>query len=323
MVKRTIIGLFAALLFLSIIPKAQAQLKCSLQGLDGPVSVLVAAGSTWAVGFNNNMVSNLNNTKAQEGVCMGGGTTVSTGLSNPWGLTYDGTYIWVSNYGNGTVVKFNPANGDIAGTYSSYGTGPKGITWDGAHIWVVNSTSDTVVEINPSNGDEVASYTITSNGWDAAFDGTNVWVTSGGNDTITVINTVTSSHYTITDSGCGPGWEAFDGTHMWVGCYDSKSVRGYNVSNGSLYAAVGATGHAGVEGLVYIPPCCTGTAQPTIAGITWNGSVFAFNPSSPPADATFYGQITDSPNCYGLAYIGDDYYWAANWNQNYLQVLYF
>jgi YVTN family beta-propeller protein len=320
MIKRSMIGLFAALVFLWCSPKARAQTfvdECSVSGLDGPVSVSYLAGTIWAVGFNNNMVSNLKYDSTNN-TCSGAGVLVDTG-TNPWGLSYDGTNIWVTNYGSDNITVFNATSGSPVATYSSQGTGPKGITYDGTYMWVVNSTSNTVAKILASNGDLAGSFSITSNGWDAAFDGTNVWVTSGGDDTITVINVKTGSVQTITDSGCGPGWEAFDGTHMWVGCYDSKSVRGYTVSNLALYANVGATGHAGVEGIIHVQT----DASNIIVGVTWNGSMFYFNIASPPASATWLGQISGGPNCYGLAWFPNtDYFYVASWSQNLLWLIY-
>jgi hypothetical protein len=317
---KKLIGLFAALVFLCCSPKARAQTfvdECNVSGLDGPVSVSYLAGTVWAVGFNNNMVSNLKYNSTNN-TCSGGGILVSTG-SNPWGLAYDGTNIWVTNYGSNDITVFKATSGAYVTTYSSQGTGPKGITYDGAYMWVVNSTSNNVAKILDSNGDLAGSFPITSNGWDAAFDGTRVWVTSGGDNAITVFNSNGSVEWPLTDSGCGPGWLAFDGSHMWVGCYDSKSVRGYNVSTGTLYAAVGATGHAGVEGIIHVQT----DASNIIVGVTWNGSMFYFDIASPPASATWLGQISGGPNCYGLAWLpGTDYFYVASWSQNLLWLIY-
>jgi len=56
------------------------------------------------------------------------------GGNNPWNICFDGTNIWVANWGSNTVTKLN-ANGSLLGTYT-VGQYPFGICFDGTNIWI-------------------------------------------------------------------------------------------------------------------------------------------------------------------------------------------
>ena len=56
---------------------------------------------------------------------------------------FDGTYLWVVNNGDSTVVKMTPATGSIVTTYAT-GKGPFSVAFDGVKIWVPNFASDSV-----------------------------------------------------------------------------------------------------------------------------------------------------------------------------------
>jgi DNA-binding beta-propeller fold protein YncE len=294
MIKRSMIGLFAALLYLSFSPKAQAQtVECSL-AVPQPVSVIYGTapnGYTFATSWNSDYVyaihwgPGLSDCNIVEEIPVG---------SNSWGLAFDGTYIWASLYNANSVAQIDAGTLEVVHTYPTNGSGPKGVTWDGTYIWVVNSESNTISKINTANGVVSGPYgAIGESPWTAVYDGTRIWVTSGPSNQVTVLNENGSVQWTLSDSGCGQNWLAQDTAgHMWVACYSSKSVRGYSITTGALYAAVGATGHGGIEGLT--------TTSNTVVGVTWSGSLFDFSFTSPPTDATFIGTISGSPNCYDI-----------------------
>jgi len=68
----------------------------------------------------------------------------------PWGITFDGLHIWVSNIGN-SVVRLRPGNGMIEHRYQTQtGANPRGILFDGTSIWVANELDNTVTKITPT-----------------------------------------------------------------------------------------------------------------------------------------------------------------------------
>jgi DNA-binding beta-propeller fold protein YncE len=63
----------------------------------------------------------------------------------PWGIAFDGTNMWVTNYGDNTVTELSPT-GATLGTFP-VGNAPRGIAFDGTHMWVANMGDGTVTEL--------------------------------------------------------------------------------------------------------------------------------------------------------------------------------
>ena len=57
--------------------------------------------------------------------------------SSPSYVAFDGTNIWVTNYGDNTVVKPRVSDGVSLGVFPT-GNSPEGIAFDGNSIWVAN-----------------------------------------------------------------------------------------------------------------------------------------------------------------------------------------
>jgi len=55
----------------------------------------------------------------------------------PFGVTFAGATIWVTNKGSNTVTKLQTNDGGLLGTFG-VGAGPQGLAFDGANIWVAN-----------------------------------------------------------------------------------------------------------------------------------------------------------------------------------------
>jgi hypothetical protein len=56
--------------------------------------------------------------------------------SNPEGVAFDGTDIWVANYSSGTVTKLQASTGKVLGTFAV--PGAFDVAFDGANIWVTD-----------------------------------------------------------------------------------------------------------------------------------------------------------------------------------------
>ena len=64
----------------------------------------------------------------------------------PGSLSSDGTHVWVTNAGGGTVTELDASTGAVVQTIP-VGTNPVGVSSDGTHVWVANDGSGTVSEI--------------------------------------------------------------------------------------------------------------------------------------------------------------------------------
>ena len=62
--------------------------------------------------------------------------TIGVG-SSPVGVSSDGTHVWVSNEGGGTVTELDASTGAVVQTIG-VGSAPDGVSSDGTHVWVAN-----------------------------------------------------------------------------------------------------------------------------------------------------------------------------------------
>jgi DNA-binding beta-propeller fold protein YncE len=66
--------------------------------------------------------------------------------TQPYGVAFDGTNIWVANGGSNTVTKLTANTGAVVGTYSA-GSVLVAVAFDGTNIWVANAGGNTVSKI--------------------------------------------------------------------------------------------------------------------------------------------------------------------------------
>ncbi len=75
--------------------------------------------------------------------------------SYPESVSSDGTHVWVTNVGEGTVSEIEASSGTVIHTIP-VGTGALGVSSDGTHVWVTNDREGTVSEIEASSGTAAA-----------------------------------------------------------------------------------------------------------------------------------------------------------------------
>ncbi len=167
-------------------------------------------------------------------------TTLASNFNNPYGITTDGTNLYVADNANHTIHKVVISSGvvtTLAGTAGQEGstdaTGanarfnyPSGITTDGTNVYVTDRNNFTIRQIVISSGvvTTLAGTTLTSGSTDATgtnakfgssiaitTDGTNLYVTDGGNNRIRKI--VISSGVVTTIAGSSQGSTDATGTN--------------------------------------------------------------------------------------------------------------
>jgi S-layer homology domain len=116
-------------------------------------------------------------------------TTVTTGFSNPFGIIYDGTNIWVTDHGDGTLKKLD-SSGNILMSVPLAGA-PTCPAFDGTNIWVPCPNAGSLVVVRatgPFGGTVLAK--LTGNGLQgstqAAFDGERILVTNTNGDSVSL-----------------------------------------------------------------------------------------------------------------------------------------
>lgn len=137
-------------------------------GTGSVLGLAVDGENIWATnytGAGNGTVSKL---RVKDGSVVG----VYTVGPNPWGIAFDGAYMWVANDGGASISKVRASDGSVVGTFNLT-IGPYGVAFDGLHIWV--TTAFNVTELHDSDGAVIAKYP-TKNAAGIAFDGANMWV---------------------------------------------------------------------------------------------------------------------------------------------------
>jgi YVTN family beta-propeller protein len=153
--------------------------------------------------------------------------TIGVG-SFPWGVSSDGTHVWVANYGGpygggNTVSEIEASSGTVIRTIT-VGNDPIGVSSDGTHVWVtgIDAGDGTVSEIEASSGTIIRTIHVGSGPTGASSpegvssDGTHVWVTNTVEDTVSEIEASNGTIIRTIPVGSYPDGVSSDGTHVWV-----------------------------------------------------------------------------------------------------------
>ncbi|HKF44087.1 MAG TPA: S-layer homology domain-containing protein [Thermoanaerobaculia bacterium] len=145
-------------------------------------------------------------------------TTVTAGFQVPTGILTDGSNIWVTDYGAGTLLKL-ASSAAILSTVT-LGGGPAFPAYDGANIWVPRNGAVSVAVVRASSGAVLA--TLTGNGLSlpnsAAFDGERILVTNytGNHVSLWKAADLTPLGSIATGAGTYPVGACSDGVSFWV-----------------------------------------------------------------------------------------------------------
>jgi hypothetical protein len=151
-------------------------------------------------------------------------TNYTTGFSDPEGMIYDGSNIWVTDFGDDTIKKLN-SNGSVVSTIVA-GDRPSHPIFDGMNIWVPNGGSDsvTVVRVKDSQGNPLTNpfvlATLTGNGLDlpvsAAFDGERILVTNYVGGSVSLWKAADLSPLGFATGAPGARGACSDGLNFWI-----------------------------------------------------------------------------------------------------------
>ncbi len=142
-------------------------------------------------------------------------TSVTEGFTQPLGIVWDGSHMWVGDLISGDVLRLD-SNGAIL---QRVHTGTPGfMTFDGANIWVPAVTSVSVIRVT----DGAIVGTLTGNGLDnayaAAFDGERVLVTNPQAGTLSLFRAADLAPLGSVSAGAGtdPTGICSDGLNFWI-----------------------------------------------------------------------------------------------------------
>jgi hypothetical protein len=133
----------------------------------------------------------------------------------PEGVLVDGTYVWVANFGSGSVTKLRATNGTIAGLYP-VGKNPQALAYDGTYLWVADGLGNMVYRLLSTTGAMAGSYSTGNSPWSLAFDGANIWVANFGDGTVSKLSASGGAILGTYPVGANPTDVIYDGAYVWV-----------------------------------------------------------------------------------------------------------
>lgn len=151
--------------------------------------------------------------------------------SNPTGVAFDGTNIWVANYGSNNVTKLRASDGANLGTFT-VGDNPVAIAFDGANIWTANENSNNVTKLRVSDGVNLGTFAVGTFPQGIAFDGANIWVSNNSSNNVTKLRTSDGANLGTFTVGSGPRGVVFDGANIWVANAGSGNITKLRASDG-------------------------------------------------------------------------------------------
>jgi subtilase family serine protease len=187
----------------------------------GPVGTF-AAGGVYGIAFDGTNMWVTNFTSGTVTKLSATGATLGTFTvgGSPYGIAFDGTNMWVTNANSNTVSKLS-ATGATLGTFT-VGGGPHGIAFDGTNMWIANIASNTVNKLSPT-GATLGTFAVGLAPFRIAFDGANMWVTNTNSNTVSKLSLTGATLGTFA-VGSAPYGIAFDGTNMWIANTGSNTV---------------------------------------------------------------------------------------------------
>ena len=136
----------------------------------------------------------------------------------PEGVEFDGTDLWVANFGSSSVMRIRPSDGKLLDTWTGAISATGIVTAMGRIFVTGNATPGSLYMIDPTQPAGVAttlSSNLGNNPRGIAFDGSRIWTTNaGGSVSIVSLNPVSVT--TVSTGFDGVRGILYDGTNIWV-----------------------------------------------------------------------------------------------------------
>ena len=172
--------------------------------------------------------------------------TIPVGTT-PYGVSSDGTNVWVTNLGSNTVSQIDATTGSIVRTIN-VGNSPQGVSSDGTNVWVANSGSNTVTQINATTGSVVRTIGVGDTPRGIFSNGIYVWVCIFNTDEVTKIDAITGtilatfSLISASITGQRPVEVSVYGNYVWVCNQFSQNVIKIDATSNALLSQINFLG---------------------------------------------------------------------------------
>jgi DNA-binding beta-propeller fold protein YncE len=217
----------------------------TITGLATAEAITYAFGSVWVTHGNN--VSRLDPSTNTI-------TATITGMgSSSTDITFDGTYVWVQNYGNKTARRIDPTTNTVTGTFNEGNFG-YGIATGSGSVWIsAGGGTNTISRVDPSTLTASATISTTDYPIGLVFAFGSLWAaTSGASTDVIRIDPATNTIInTITLSGAGstPYYLEADSTAVWVAVTGTQRMERINPTTNTVTATLAPTGGVAPDGI--------------------------------------------------------------------------
>jgi hypothetical protein len=194
----------------SIVPPTVTFLSNSLGA--GPAGIATDGIYVWTA--NQSSTGSVSNVDPDSGAT----TNFTTGFTDPIGILFDGSSLWVTDAGDNKLKKLDMIGNVILSV--PVGAGPSYPVFDGSNVWVPNSIDNSITVVRVRDGMVLA--TLTGNGLNgpiqAAFDGQRILVTdsSGNSVSLWMAASLTPLGFVLTGANTGPWGVCSDGINFWI-----------------------------------------------------------------------------------------------------------
>jgi YVTN family beta-propeller protein len=159
-------------------------------------------------------------------------------LPGPYFITFDGTHLWVTNWGGSSVSKVDIVSNAAATPVNMSGQ-PYGIAFDGASVWVSVWNTPSVQKIQKINiaTNALSNINVGDKPNAMAFDGKYIWA-ANYNGYVSKINTTNDADIAIISTGAGSNGVVYDGKYIWVSNSSVKSITKIDAVSNSVVATI-------------------------------------------------------------------------------------
>jgi hypothetical protein len=202
------------------------------------------------------------------------GTGAAASFNLPYGITTDGTNLYVSDFNNNEIRRIVIASGVVTTLAGSSFNAPGGITTDGANLYVSDTNNNEIRKIviasgvvttlagstTPGHADGTGAAATFTGPIGITTDGTNLYVSDTSNNEIrkiviasgvvtTLAGSTTPGHADGTGAAASfnaPGGITTDGTNLYVSDSTNNEIRKIVIASGVVTTPAGSTtgGHA-------------------------------------------------------------------------------
>ncbi len=165
-----------------------------------------------------------------QGFCQIGEVNKTLTLSNgsqPSGICWDGSNLWVIDYSQDLINKLNPSSGEVLLSFSSPDIYPTGLAWDGEHLWCSGNRKNEIFQLSPL-GEVISSVEVSGSPRGITFVNGNIWYADSSEKTIYEIDTESGE---VLNSIPAPGGASrglsYDGRYLW--CADKSLKEIYKI----------------------------------------------------------------------------------------------